>query len=207
MLCFVLDNALRLLHPFVPFITEEIWRNIPGNEGKSIMVAEFPRYNAKLAYKKEAKAFEPVMDIIKAVRNMKTSVNCPPSKKVKLYVSVPNRRVVQANAGSVLELAGASEIAFVESGADVAEKTMSQVTETCTVYVPLGELVDPEKERARLSAELDRILGEIARADGKLQNRGFVEKAPRALVEQERAKLEKFIGMKEKVEAQLRELE
>ena len=206
-LCFVLDNALRLLHPFVPFITEEIWRNIPGNEGKSIMVAEFPRYNAKLAYKKEAKAFEPVMDIIKAVRNMKTSVNCPPSKKVKLYVSVPNRRVVQANAGSVLKLAGASEIAFVESGADVAEKTMSQVTETCTVYVPLGELVDPEKERARLSAELDRILGEIARADGKLQNRGFVEKAPRALVEQERAKLEKFIGMKEKVEAQLRELE
>ena len=157
--------------------------------------------------RKEAKAFEPVMDIIKAVRNMKTSVNCPPSKKVKLYVSVPNRRVVQANAGSVLKLAGASEIAFVESGADVAEKTMSQVTETCTVYVPLGELVDPEKERARLSAELDRILGEIARADGKLQNRGFVEKAPRALVEQERAKLEKFIGMKEKVEAQLRELE
>ncbi len=206
-LVFVLDNALRLLHPFAPFITEEIWRNIPGNEGKSIMVSEFPRYNSRLAYKQEAKAFEAVMDIIKAVRNMKTAVNCPPSKKVKLYVSAPNKRIVQANAGAIVKLAGASEIAFVESGADVAEKTMSQVTENCTVYVPLGELVDPEKERARLQGELDRIIGEIARADGKLHNRGFLEKAPRALVDGERAKLEKFIGMKEKVEAQLRELE
>ena len=206
-LVFVLDNALRLLHPFAPFITEEIWRNIPGNEGKSIMVSEFPRYNSRLAYKQEAKAFEAVMDIIKAVRNMKTAVNCPPSKKVKLYVSAPNKRIVQANAGAIVKLAGASEIAFVESGADVAEKTMSQVTENCTVYVPLGELVDPEKERARLQGELDRIIGEIARADGKLHNRGFLEKAPRALVDGERAKLEKFIGMKEKVETQLRELE
>ncbi len=204
-LCFVLDNALRLLHPFVPFITEEIWRNIPGTEG-SIMVADFPRYNAKLAYKKEAKAFAAVMDIIKAVRNMKTAVNCPPSKKVRLYVNVPNKRIVQANAGAIQKLAGASEIVFVEGGADIAEKTMSQVTETCTVFVPLGELVDPEKERARLQGELERIMGEIARADSKLQNRGFIEKAPRALVDAEREKLEKFIGMKEKVEAQLREL-
>ena len=204
-LCFVLDNALRLLHPFVPFITDEIWRNIPGTEG-SIMVASFPRYDSKLAYKKEAKAFEPVMDVIKTVRNIKAQVGCPPAKKVRLYIAAANRRMLSLNAGAIARLAGASGIEFVESG-DLGEKTLSQVTETCTVFVPLGELVDVEKERERLGKELERVVGEIGRADGKLQNRGFVEKAPRALVDAERAKLEKFIEMKQKIEKQIRDLE
>ena len=205
-LCFVLENALKLLHPFVPFITDEIYRNIPGAQG-SVMVSEFPRYNSKLAYKKEAKAFEPVMDVIRTVRNMKASVNCPPAKKVRLYIAASNRRMLSANAGAIAKLAGASGIEFVESGAAVGEKTLSQVTETCTVFVPLGELVDIAKERERLGKELERVVGEIGRADGKLQNRGFIEKAPRALVDAERAKLEKFIEMKEKIEKQIRELE
>ncbi len=204
-LCFVLDNALRLLHPFVPFITDEIWRNIPGTEG-GIMVASFPRYDSKLAYKKEAKAFEPVMDVIKTVRNIKAQVGCPPAKKVRLYIAAANRRMLSLNAGAIARLAGASGIEFVESG-DLGEKTLSQVTETCTVFVPLGELVDVEKERERLGKELERVVGEIGRADGKLQNRGFVEKAPRALVDAERAKLEKFIEMKQKIEKQIRDLE
>lgn len=205
-LCFILDNALRLLHPFVPFITEEIWQNIPGTSG-SIMVAEFPRYNSKLAYRKEAKAFEGVMEVIKAVRNIKTQVGCAPSRKVKLYLSTPNRRLFSSNAGSLQKLAGVSEIAFVENGGEISEKTVSQVTEACTVFVPLGEMVDIAKEKERLSKELERIVGEIGRADGKLHNRGFVDKAPRALVDAERAKLEKFIEMKEKVEKQIKELE
>ena len=205
MLCFVLENALKLLHPFIPFITEEIYQNLPGTKG-SIMVSEFPRYNSKLAYKKEAKAFEGIMDVIKTVRNMKTSVNCPPSKKVKLFLSAQNKRLVGANAGAIMKLAGVSEIGFVESGSEIGEKTMSQVTESCTVFVPLGELVDLAKEKERLTAELERIQGEIGRADGKLHNRGFVEKAPKALVEAERAKLDKFIEMREKIEKQLKEL-
>ena len=205
-LCFVLDNALRLLHPFVPFITEEIWQNIPGTQG-SIMVAEFPRYNAKLAYRKEAKAFESVMDVIKAVRAIKTEVNCPPSRKVKLYLSTSSRRLFTANADSLSKLAGASEISFVESGAEIQEKTISQVTEGCSVFVPLGELVDIEKEKERLGKELDRIVGEIRRADGKLQNRGFMDKAPKALVDAERAKLDKYLEMKQKVEKQLKDLD
>ena len=204
-LCFVLENALKLLHPFAPFITEEIWRNIPGCEG-SIMVSDFPRYNAKLAYKKEAKAFEAVMDVIRAVRNMKTSVNCPPSKKVRVFIAAQNKRMLSANAGAVAKLAGASAVEFIDGSAAPA-KSLSQVTESCTVYVPLGELVDIEKEKERLSKELERILGEIARADGKLQNRGFIEKAPKNLVDAERAKLDKFIEMKEKVEKQLKELD
>ena len=205
-LCFVLENALKLLHPFIPFITEEIYQNIPGTKG-SIMVSEFPRYNSKMAYKKEAKAFETVMDVIKAVRNIKTSVNCPPAKKVKLFLAAQNnKRILSVNAAAIAKLAGASEIEFVENGAQAGEKTMSQVIDGCTVIVPLGELVDIEKEKERLSKELERIIGEISRADGKLHNRGFMEKAPKALVEGERAKLEKFIEMKEKVEKQLKDL-
>ena len=205
-LCFVLENSLKLLHPFVPFITDEIYRNIPGTKG-SIMVSEFPCYNSKLAYKKEAKAFEPVMDVIKSVRNMKTSVNCPPAKKVKLYIATPNKRVFAANAGAIAKLAGASSIEYVESGADITEKTLSQVLEACTIFVPLGELVDIEKEKERLAKELERVIGEIGRADGKLHNRGFVDKAPKALVDAERAKLDKFIEMKEKIEKQLKDLQ
>ena len=205
-LCFVLENALKLLHPFIPFITEEIYQNVPGTKG-SIMVSEFPRYNSKMAYKKEAKAFETVMDVIKAVRNIKTSVNCPPAKKVKLFLAAQNnKRILSVNAAAIAKLAGASEIEFVENGAQAGEKTMSQVIDGCTVIVPLGELVDIEKEKERLSKELERIIGEISRADGKLHNRGFMEKAPKALVEGERAKLEKFIEMKEKVEKQLKDL-
>ena len=204
-LCFVLENALKLLHPFVPFITEEIYRNIPGTSG-SIMVADFPRYNSKLAYRKEAQAFGVIMDVIKAVRNMKTTVNCPPAKKVKLFIAAQNKRLFTANANALLKLAGASGMEFVESGADVGERTMSQVIDGCTVFVPLGELVDLEKERERLTKELERVVGEIGRADGKLQNRGFLEKAPKALVDAERAKLDKFIEMKQKLEAQLKEL-
>ena len=204
-LCFVLENALKLLHPFVPFITEEIYRNIPGTSG-SIMVADFPRYNSKLAYRKEAQAFGVIMDVIKAVRNMKTTVNCPPAKKVKLFIAAQNKRLFTANANALLKLAGASGMEFVESGADVGERTMSQVIDGCTVFVPLGELVDLEKERERLTKELERVVGEIGRADGKLRNRGFLEKAPKALVDAERAKLDKFIEMKQKLEAQLKEL-
>ena len=200
-LVFVLENSLKLLHPFVPFITEEIYQNIPGVQG-SIMVAEFPRYNSKLSYKKEAKAFEGVMDIIRTVRNMKTSVGCPPAKKVKLFIATPNRRLVSANAGSILKLAGASSLEFVDGAAAIPEKTVSQVIESSTVFVPLGELVDVEKERERLQKELERVTGEIARADGKLANRGFLEKAPKNLVEAERAKRDKFIEMKAKIERQ-----
>lgn len=204
-LCFVLENALKLLHPFVPFITEEIYQNLPNTSG-SIMISDFPRYNSKLAYKKEAKAFEGVMDIIKAVRNIKTSVNCPPSKKVELFVASQNRRLISSNAAAIMKLAGVSGIGFVESAAEIGERTASQVTEGCTVFVPLGELVDLEKEKARLAAESERIQGEIARAEGKLHNRGFVEKAPKNLVEAERAKLEKFIEMREKIEKQIKDL-
>ncbi len=204
-LLFVLDSALRLLHPFIPFVTEEIYSYLPGKRG-SIITADFPRYNTRLSYKKEAKAFEGVIDLIKTVRAMKVAVNCPPAKKVRLFLVTDQKRLVCVNKSSVLRLAGASEIEFVASGAEAGEKTVSQVSEIAHIFVPLGELVNLEEERARLEKELERVEGEIARAGGKLANNNFIAKAPKKVVDDERAKLEKYIDMKQKIEKQLKEL-
>ncbi|MBQ7370218.1 MAG: valine--tRNA ligase [Clostridia bacterium] len=204
-LCFVLENALKLLHPFIPFVTEEIYSYLPQTEG-SIMTSAFPRYNSKLAYKKEAKAFEGVMGIIKAVRAMKKDAECPPSKKVELYIVTDSKRLIQLNKDCIAKLSGASTIKLVESGSEVDGKTVSSVTEIAQIYVPLGELVDLEKEKARLKAEIERIDGEIARAQGKLNNPNFVNKAPKKLVEDEQEKVKKYQDMKEKCVAQLSEL-
>ena len=204
-LCFVLENALKLLHPFIPFVTEEIYSNLPNVSG-SIMVSDFPRYNAKMAYKKEAKAFEGVMEIIKAVRAMKKDAECPPSKKVELYVVTDSKRLLQVNKDCIIKLSGASALTFVDSVAEVEGKTVSAVTEIAQIYVPLGELVDIEKEKARLTAEIERINGEIARAEGKLNNANFVSKAPKKLVDEEREKVKKYQDMKAKCEEQLANL-
>ena len=137
---------------------------------------------------------------------MKVAVNCPPAKKVHLFLVSEAKRLINLNKGAILRLAGASEIDFVESGAKAGEKTVSQVCEICQIFIPLGELVDIEEERQRLQKELDRVMNEIARAGGKLANAGFVAKAPKKLVDEERAKLEKYLEMKERIEGQLKSL-
>lgn len=204
-LCFVLETALKLLHPFIPFVTEEIYSHLPNANG-SIMVAEYPRYNAKYAYKKEAKAFEGIMDIIKSVRNVRTEVGCPASKKVDLYMVTEAKRFIHNNESAVLKLANLSAINFV-ADASALGKTVSAVCELGQLYIPLGELVDLDKEKERLEAELERVISEIARADGKLQNHNFVSKAPAKLVEQEREKLNKFLDRKARIEQQIQDLQ
>ena len=204
-LMYVLENTLKLLHPFIPFVTEEIYGFLPNVKGK-IITADYPRYNTKYSYKKEAKAFEGVIDLIKTVRAMKVAVNCPPAKKVRLFLITEQKRLVTVNKNAILRLAGASEIDFIAEGADAGEKTASQVCELGHLFVPLGELVNLEEERARLEKELERVEGEIARAGGKLANNNFVAKAPKKVVDDERAKLEKFIDMKKKIEKQLSDL-
>ena len=156
-----------------------------------------------MAYKKEAKAFEGVMGIIKAVRAMKKDADCPPSKKVELYVVTESKRLLQVNKDCIMKLSGASAVKFVDNSSMIEGKTVSSVTEIAQIYVPLGELVDIEKEKARLSAEVERIDGEIARAEGKLNNPNFVNKAPAKLVDAEREKVRKDQDMKEKCLAQL----
>ncbi len=204
-LVFVLENALKLLHPFIPFITDEIYRNIPGTSG-TIMTADFPRYNSKIAYKKDSQSFSGIMDIIKAVRAVKTELNCPPAKKVNLYIATESKRLITANEDSILRLAGAKEIKFVTCAEEAGAKAVTKVLAIGTVFIPMGELVDYEKEKARLNDELEKVMAEIARADGKLSNQGFISKAPKKLVDEERAKLEKFIEMREKILNQLKSL-
>ena len=204
-LCYVLENALKLLHPFIPFVTEEIYANLPGVNG-SIMVAEFPRYNFKASYKKEAKAFEGIMEMIKAVRAMKKDADCPPSKKVELFVVTECKRLVTLNKDCIIKLSGASELTIVDDATAAGDKTVSAVTEIAQIYVPLGELVDLEKEKSRLKAEIERIDGEIARAEGKLSNEKFVSKAPQKLVDAEKEKVAKYRDMKAKCVAQLENL-
>ena len=138
---------------------------------------------------------------------MKVEVNCPPSRKVHLFLVTEQRRLVSVNKQSILRLAGASEIEYIEKGEQAGEKTLSHVSEIGHLFIPLGDLVDIEKEKARLSKEFERVVGEIARADGKLMNKNFVAKAPKKLVDDERAKKEKYLDMKEKIEAQLRLLD
>ena len=204
-LLFVLDNALRLLHPFIPFVTEEIYGYLPQAKG-ALISAEYPRYNTKLAYKNEAKAFEGVIDLIKSVRAMKVDVNCPPSKKVPLYIVTESRRLISVNKNAILRLAGASAVEFVDSGSAAGAKTVSKVCALGHLFVPLGELVNIEEERARLQKELEHVMSEIARADGMLMNNNFIAKAPKKLVDNERAKKEKCLDMKKKIEKQLKEL-
>ncbi|MCD8040716.1 MAG: valine--tRNA ligase [Clostridia bacterium] len=204
-LLFVLKDAIKLLHPFIPYITEEIWQNIPGTEG-SVMLAAYPRYNSRLTYRKEAAVFQGVMDIIKAVRNLKTETGCAPSKKVSLYLITDSKRVISANEDSIKRLAGASEIKFITSAQEAGENAATKVVGCATVLVPMGDLVDIQKERIRLEGELEKVMSEIRRADGKLNNPGFVAKAPKKLIDEERAKLDKYLEMKERLDGQIKAL-
>jgi len=204
-LLFVLENALKLLHPVVPFITDEIYRSLPNTCG-SIMVSPFPRYNSKLAYKKEAAAFEGVMGVIKGIREIKLETGCAPSKKVNVDILTESKRLISANAECIARLAGASQVKVIASKEDAGERTVAKVTGIGTVFIPMGELVDADKERERLSAELEKVTAEISRADGKLNNQGFLAKAPKKLVDAEKEKLEMYMQMREKIVLQLKSL-
>lgn len=204
-LTFVLENTLKLLHPFVPFITDEIYRSLPNTTG-SIMVSSFPRYNSRLSYKKEAAAFEGVMEIIKAIREVKLETGCAPSKKVNVYILTESKRLISANAECIAKLAGASSVKVIAAKEEVEGRSSAKVVSVGTILIPTGELIDADKERERLNAELEKVTAEIRRADGKLNNRGFMAKAPKKLVDAEREKLDKFIEMREKILSQLKNL-
>ena len=205
-LLFVLENIVKLLHPFIPFVTEEIYSYLPNVSG-SIMTADYPRYKTKLSYKKEAKTFEGIIDLVKTVRAVKVTVNCPPAKKVHLYLVTDSKRLVSVNRGSLTRLAGISGIEFVSDGSEVEGKTVSQVCDLGQFFIPLGDMVNLEEEKKRLEKELDRIMDEISRAGGKLANNNFVAKAPKNLVDAEREKLDKYLDMKLKIEKQIQELD
>ncbi len=204
-LIFVLDTIIKLLHPFAPFITEQINKNMPNRSG-SIMVAEYPRYDIKHNYSVAVAEVETLKEIIKSVRNVKAKTGAAPSKKVNLFITAEKAQRIKACALYIKKLAGVSEIFFISDKSELKEKVVSQVISGAELYIPLGELVDLKKEEERLNKELENVENEIARASGKLANKGFLEKAPKNLVDAEREKYDKFIDMRNKLVKQIKDL-
>ncbi len=197
-LVYVLSNTLKLLHPFMPFITEEIWQALP-HEGESIMIADWPKADATLCDEVAAAEMLEIMNAIKGIRNVRSEMNVPPSKKVKLYVVTPEEDLFKQALVFFEKLAGASETEIVSDKEGVSDNVVSVALEKAEILLPMDELVDREKELERLSKEKARLEGEIKRVEGKLSNKGFTDKAPAAVVEEERQKGEKYKAMLDKV--------
>lgn len=180
---YVLINALKLLHPFMPFITEEIWQSIP-HEGESLMVAKWPEFHEALNFAAEEREFERIMTAIRAIRNRRAEMNVPPSKKAKVYVETPFGETFEAAGVFFTRLAFASEVA-VNTGFD-GEGAVSIVTSDAKVFIPLGELVDFAAERARLNKELAAAQKNLSGIEAKLANEAFTSKAPKHIVDNQR---------------------
>lgn len=203
---FVLDEILKLMHPFIPFVTEEIYQYQQTGKRHALMMQEWPKYNKKFNYYKEAKAFEGVMDIIKAIRNVRNEMQVAPSKKIKVYVKAGEHAAVVEKLSTYIEkMAGVGEVVMTDEKPD--EKKLSVlVTPYAEIFIPLGELIDTDKEIARLNKELDGVNKEIARGEGMLNNKGFIAKAPKQLVDAETEKLKKNRELKEKLVARIEDL-
>ena len=189
-LVYVLDQILRLLHPFMPFITEEIWQAIP-HEGDFLMKAQWPVCRDELAFPAEEAAMESVMNAIRAVRNRRADLNVPPSRKSHLYVVTEKGDIFRQGAAFITRLAYASELTVSDTAPEGHADMVSAVTSDAALYMPMNELVDVEKELQRLAKEIEKAEKNIAGLKGKLSNENFVSRAPEAVVQAERDKLAK----------------
>ena len=189
-LVYVLDQFLRLLHPFMPFITEEIWQAIP-HEGKFLMLADWPKYDESLNFGAEAAHMESVMNAIRSIRNRRAEMNVPPSKKSTLYVVSDKGEIFRQGEGFICRLAYADKVIICENDPEGHENMVCVVTNDAKLYIPLEELIDFEKELARLEKEKANCLKQIAMFEGKLSNEAFVSRAPEKVVAEQREKLEK----------------
>ena len=193
-LAFVLTGILKLLHPFMPFITEEIYQALPHTD-ESIMISKYPAFDASFVYESDAEKMNRVITAIKAIRARRNEMNVPPSRKAKVYIATKYAESFNdSTAVFFTRLASASEVEIGESFDDVlsADDAVRIVTDSATVFLPLSDIVDTEKEIARLEAEQKKLVGEIERIEKKLANEGFVAKAPAAVVDGEKAKLAKY---------------
>ena len=190
-LCYVLSGAMQLLHPFMPFITETIWQALP-HEGSSVMVSKWPEYDEKLNFSVEEAQMESLMDAVRAIRNRRAEMNVPPSKKAKVLILTEKKDTFSAGAGFFPKLAYASEIELIDAVPADAAKMASVVTGDAQLYMPMGDLIDFEAERARLGKEKKKVEDDIAFVMKKLGNPKFVDKAPENVVAAEREKADKL---------------
>ena len=202
-LVYVLTGILKLLHPYMPFITEEIYQALPHTD-ESIMISDYPVYNEDAVYADALLSVDRIITCITAIRARRAEMNVPPSKKAKLYVVTKYEDNFKATEKILLKLASASEVILTDKYE--SDDAVMIATDAGSLYIPLSEVIDFEKERARLTAEMKKNDGEIERLEKKLSNEGFVAKAPAAVIEGEREKLRKYLETRESLTVALAKL-
>ncbi len=210
---YVLKTSLKLLHPYMPFVTEEIFCTLQEMSGQkeadSIMIAEWPQYSVKNEYSKEVEAVELIKDAVKGIRNVRTEMNVPPSRKAAVCVVSDNEKIREIfNDSKVFfaTLGFAGEVNVQADKTGIPEDAVSTVIPGAVIYIPFADLVDIEKEIERLQKEKGRLEGELKRVNGMLANPNFVNKAPESKLAEEKAKLEKYTEMMKQVEERLEQL-
>ncbi|MBQ4569742.1 MAG: valine--tRNA ligase [Ruminococcus sp.] len=185
-LTWVLERTLRLLHPFMPFITEEIWQTLPHEaEGETIMLQKYPEYDEALNFPCEVAATEKIMEAITAIRTRRNEMNVPPSKKAKVYIATKNAETYELGAKFIVSLASATDVEIAEEFE--LEGAVTIVVSDAKIYIPMNELVDKEAELKRLTKEYAQVEKLLKQDEGKLANEGFMSKAPQAVVEKIKA--------------------
>ena len=197
-LIYVMNGALKLLHPFMPFITEEIYQALPNNEG-SIMVSAWPEYTEELNFEKEEKSLDRIFALAKEIRALRAQLGAHPTNKTHLIIETEHTDDFQQGLVFVEKFAFSKETQIVEKFEGDAKQFSQIVVEGARAFIPTGDLVDKDKETARLNKELAAVEKDIQIISGKLNNQGFMAKAPQAVVDQEKAKLENALGKKEKI--------
>ena len=193
---YVLIGTLKLLHPFIPFITEEIYLSLPHSD-ESIMISKYPEYDSAIDFSSEAVKLDKIIDVTKSIRTRRSEMNVAPSRKAKLFIATKYNDIFnEESAVFFTRLASASEV-IISENFDSDERisldeAVQVITDTATVYIPLSDIIDFEKEKERLNGERKKLLGEIERLEKKLSNEGFVAKAPAAVIDGEKAKLAKY---------------
>ena len=205
-LVYVLDQILRLLHPFMPFITEEIWQSLP-HEGEALIVAKWPEAREDLAFKTECDQMESVMEAIRAIRNRRTEMNVPPSKKAALFVLTAKPQIFTEGEGFLQRLAYADEVKLLEAEPSDLNGMVTITTADAKLYIPMGQLVDVEKEIARITKELEGQKKFLSSLEAKLSNEKFVARAPEAVVNAEREKAQKTKDLIDQLEQSLAAME
>jgi valyl-tRNA synthetase len=206
-LAYVLDNTMRLLHPFMPFITEEIWQNLP-HSGESITTAQWPQVNADYTDENAAAEMKLLVEIIRSVRNIRAEVNTPLSKKIKMFLKVKDEQVLntlEKNSAYIERFCNPEQL---EMGLDVEapDKAMTAVVTGLEIILPLEGLLNIDEEIARLEKEREKLNKEVERVQKKLSNEGFVKKAPEKVINEERAKEKDYSEKLAAVEARISEL-
>ncbi|MCM1299322.1 MAG: valine--tRNA ligase [Firmicutes bacterium] len=189
-LVYIMAGILKMLHPFIPFVTEEIWQSLPHGETESIMMSSWCKYDEALNFPKEQEDFTKIIDAIRAVRAQRSELNVPPSKKASMEIETKDTELFKNSINFFMKLASASSVEVTEKVTD-AEGKMTAVTAAARIFTPKGELVDEEKEKARIEKEIKAVQKDIDFLSAKLNNPGFLSKAPQQQIDNERAKLEK----------------